>query len=210
MTMSKRVQIPAPHRARRSQIERTAETRERIMAAVVESIGEIGYPKTTATEIAQRAGVSWGAVQHHFGDKEGILVAVLEESFNLFADVLADPIEPDLPLAERVSLFVDRSWVHFGSAQYRSTYEILVNLPPDLAPSWRSEVLAAWRRIWSNFFPEKPTSPRPVVNIMRYTISVLSGLATMNMLEGTPARSRKTELGYLKDTLVRELDGDGA
>jgi AcrR family transcriptional regulator len=178
------------------------------MAAVVESIAEIGYPKTTATEIARRAGVSWGAVQHHFRDKEGILVAVLEESFNRFADVLSDPIEADLPLAERVSLFVDRSWLHFGSAQYRSTYEILINLPPGLAPSWQREVLSTWTRIWSDFFPERSTPTGQIVTIMRYTVSVLSGLATLNMLEGAPARSRKTELGYLKDTLTRELSGD--
>jgi AcrR family transcriptional regulator len=210
MTMSKRVQIPVPLRARRSQIERTAETRERIMAAVVESIGEIGYPKTTATEIARRAGVSWGAVQHHFGDKEGILVAVLEESFNRFADVLTGPIEADLALASRVSVFVDRSWIHFGSAHYRSTYEILINLPPGLAPAWQSEVLATWMRIWSDFFPERSRPERRTVHIMRYTVSVLSGLATMNMLEGAPTRGRRTELAYLKDTLTRELAGHGA
>jgi AcrR family transcriptional regulator len=205
MTMSKRVQIAAPLRERRTQTERTAETRERIMAAVVESIDEIGYPKTTATEIARRAGVSWGAVQHHFGDKEGILIAVLEESFNRFAEVLAGPIEADLALAARVSLFVDRSWLHFGSTHYRSTYEILINLPPGLAPAWQSEVLATWMRIWSEFFPERSRPQRKTIGIMRYTVSVLSGLATMNMLEGAPARSRRTELGYLKDTLTREL-----
>jgi len=181
-----------------------------VMSAVVESIGEIGYPKTTATEIARRAGVSWGAVQHHFGDKEGILVAVLEESFNRFVDALAGPIEADLPLAARVSLFIDRSWLHFGSTQYRSTYEILINLPTDLAPAWQIEALATWNRIWSDFFPERSIPRRQVVNIMRYTVSVLSGLATMNMLEGAPARSRKTELGYLKDTLTRELAGGDA
>ena len=209
MTKSKRVQISAPPRERRTQIERTADTRERIMAAVVESIGEIGYPKTTATEIARRAGVSWGAAQHHFGDKEGILVAVLEESFNRFADVLAGPIDADLTLDARVSLFVDRSWLHFGGAQFRSTYEILMNLPPGLAPAWQSEVLGTWMRIWSDYFPEKSRPERRTVNIMRYTVSVLSGLATMNMLEGAADRSRKTELGYLKDTLTRELTGDG-
>jgi AcrR family transcriptional regulator len=196
-------------RERRTQIERTADTRERIMAAVVESIGEIGYPKTTATEIARRAGVSWGAVQHHFGDKDGILVAVLEESFNRFAEVLAGPIDADLTLVDRVCLFVDRSWLHFSSAQFRSTYEILMNLPPGLAPAWQSEILETWMRIWSDYFPEKSSPERRTVNIMRYTVSVLSGLATMNMLEGAPDRSRKTELGYLKDTLTRELTRDG-
>ena len=66
--MSARVR-QAPPRERRSQTERTAETRERVMAAVVESIAEVGYPKTTANEIARRAGVTWGAVQHHFGER---------------------------------------------------------------------------------------------------------------------------------------------
>jgi len=209
MTKSKRVQISAPLRERRTQTERTADTRERIMAAVVESIGEIGYPKTTATEIARRAGVSWGAVQHHFRDKDGILVAVLEESFNRFAEVLAGPIDADLTLVARVSLFIDRSWLHFGSAQFRSTYEILMNLPPGLAPAWQSEVLETWMRIWADYFPEKSRPERRTVNVMRYSVSVLSGLATMNMLESAPDRSRKTELGYLKDTLTRELTGDG-
>jgi AcrR family transcriptional regulator len=206
--MNDRVRIQAPLRQRRSQVERTAETRERIMAAVVESIGEVGYPKTTANEIARRAGVTWGAVQHQFGDKDGILVAVLEESFNRFAEVLAQPIEPGLSSSERVSLFVERSWLHFGSVHFRSTFEILLNLPPTLEPSWQTEVLTTWNRIWSDYFPERPIASRRILDIMRYTVSVLSGLATMNMLAGTLARSRESELGYLEDTLRRELARD--
>ena len=52
---------------RRSHAERTAETRQRVIDAVVESISEIGFQRTTAAEISRRAGVTWGAVQHHFG-----------------------------------------------------------------------------------------------------------------------------------------------
>ena len=76
--MPARARAPAPARERRSHAERTAETRCRVMAAVVESIADVGYQKTTSAEIARRAGVTWGAVQHHFGDKDGILMAVLE------------------------------------------------------------------------------------------------------------------------------------
>ena len=50
--MTERNRIQAPVRARRSHAERTAETRARVMAAVVESIAEVGYQKTTASEIA--------------------------------------------------------------------------------------------------------------------------------------------------------------
>ena len=211
--MSARVR-QAPPRERRSQTERTAETRERVMAAVVESIAEVGYPKTTANEIARRAGVTWGAVQHHFGDKDGILVAVLEESFDRFAELLADHPD-DLPkealsLEERVSLFIDRSWLHFGSAHYRSTFEILQNLPPELELSWRSEVTATWNRIWVHFFPESLAATDKSIDLMRYTVSVMSGIAVMSLLEGAPDRSRSAELRFLKQTLIRELGGDDA
>jgi len=208
--MPSRSRSSPPARARRSHAERTAETRERVIAAVVQSIAELGYQRTTSAQIARRAGVTWGAVQHHFGDKDGILIAALEASFQRFAEQLADVPAPEESLPTRVSRFVDRSWQHFGSAHYRSTFEILLNLPPDLEPSWQSVMLDGWTRIWSQYFPGSRLSQRHTVDLMHYTISVLSGLAATGMLEGELAPVRGTELGFLKDTLVRELSGDGA
>ena len=202
--MSGRIRVPAPARERRTHAERTAETRGRVMAAVVESIAAVGYQKTTAAEIARRAGVTWGAVQHHFGDKDGILMAAVEESFDRFASRLAD-VPDDESLEKRVALFVDRSWEHFASAHYRSTFEILLNLPPDLDLSWQDEMLKSWIRIWSQYFPESRPASRRAVDLMHYAISVLSGLAATNMLEGPGARTRSRELGFLKETLVREF-----
>ncbi len=43
------------------------------------------------------------------------------------------------------------------------------------------------------------------VDLMRYAISVLSGLATTRILAGESSGLRLTELGFLKDTLVREI-----
>lgn len=185
--------------------ERTAATRAAVMAAVVESIAEVGYQKTTAAEIARRAGVTWGAAQHHFGDKDGILVAVLEESFAHFALQLGEAPTEASP-AERVSVFVERAWRHFGSDHYRSTFEILLNLPPGLDASWQGSMLASWNRIWTEYFPSSRLSRRRTLDLMHYTISVLSGLAATRMLEGEGARSRARELDFLKDTLERELD----
>jgi AcrR family transcriptional regulator len=111
---------------RRTQAERTAETRRRILDAVVESIAELGFQRTTAMEIAKRAGVTWGAVQHHFGAKGGILEAVLEDTFERFEARLGD-VAADAPLARRVALFVERGWEHFASPHFRSTFEILLH-----------------------------------------------------------------------------------
>lgn len=201
--MSEGLRIPVPKRPRRSHAERTAATRRRVKAAVVESIAAVGYQKTTGAEIARRAGVTWGAVQHHFGDKDGILMAVLEESFNRFAEILGAPPDDASGLTERVSIFVERAWTHFASDHYRTTLEILLNLPSDLDPSWEADLLASWKRIWQVYFPENPMSARQTANLMHYTISVLTGLAAMNMLTRRDIPVGDEQLAMLEQTLVR-------
>ena len=136
-------------------------------------------------------------------------MAVLERSFDRFALALAEAPAQDEKPEKCVALFVDRSWEHFASPHYRSTFEILLNLPPDLELSWKGEMLGTWTRIWSEYFPDSTLSRRRTVDLMHYTISVLSGLAATKILEGPDARIRAAELGFLKDTLHRELTSAG-
>ncbi len=194
---------------RRTQAERTAATRERIVRAVVESIAEIGFQKTTANEITRRAGVTWGAVQHHFGGKDGILTAVLEESFERFAVRLAAVPTAGASLAERVSAFVDIAWAHFGSPDYRSTFEILLNYTRDAdsdgVPIWQSEMFRAWNRVWSRIFADVNLPRRKVVALQAFSISVVSGMAALAMLRRAVEPVHGAELDLLKRTLVREM-----
>jgi AcrR family transcriptional regulator len=207
--LSSSVRIPAPVRERRSHSERTAETKARIMAAVVESIDEVGFHKTTGAEISRRAGVSWGAVQHHYRDKDGILVAVLESSFDLFAERLGSPPETAASLEERVALFVDRAWSHFSSPEYRSTFEILRNLPRDLDSSWQKDLLRQWFEIWSAYFPERRSARERTTELLYFTFSALSGLAGTRMLDSAGGRLEASGLELLKETLRRGLGAEG-
>lgn len=193
---------------RRSHAQRTAETRNRVMTAVIESIAEVGFQRTTAAEIARRAGVTWGAVQHHFGDKEGILMAVLEESFKTFAGVLGIPPNEKESLKSRVELFVGRSWQHFRSRHYRSTFEILLNLPAEIEIPWRREMLDEWKRIWSRFFPESDPNQRESIDLMVYAISVFTGMAATAILENKRAGARNRELAFLEETLIHRLGAE--
>jgi AcrR family transcriptional regulator len=198
---------------RRTQAERTATTRGRIVRAVVESIAEVGYQKTTASEITRRAGVTWGAVQHHFGGKEGILRAVLEDSIERFAERLADVPVEGASLESRVSGYVDASWAHFGSPDNRSTFEILLNDIRDVSddedaePIWQTEMFASWNRVWSEMFSDVNLPRRKIVTLQTFAISMFSGMASLAMLDRAIEPVRNAELQLLKETLVREMSG---
>ena len=205
-----REEPPRRHR-RRTQAERRAETRRKIVRAVVESIDAVGFQRTTAAEVTRRAGVTWGAVQHHFGGKAGILRAALEDSFQRFAERLGELPPDDASLETRVDAFVERAWGHFSSAHYRSTLEILLHheaARTEDEPPWQDEMLAAWSRVWNALFPEARRSAGQRV-LQRYAVAVLTGLATTRMLGGTTPHDVAPELALLKATLVGELRGAG-
>lgn len=208
-----RLARPAPKRARRSQAERTAETRTKVVAAVIDAIAEVGYQRTTAQEIATRAGVTWGAVQHHFGGKDELLLAVLEDTFTRFAARMADIPLSDTSLSERISLFVDRAWEHFRSRHFRSTFEILLDYlgreDHPHAAQWREQMTRAWDRVWSTLFADARVPRGRSLMLQHYTVATLSGLATMSMMEGATAVPSRRELQLLKDTLAREMTAEG-
>ena len=64
--------------ARRTQAERSETTRAALLAAARELFAEHGFAKTGREEIAVRAGVTRGALYHHFGSKQEIFRAVVE------------------------------------------------------------------------------------------------------------------------------------
>jgi AcrR family transcriptional regulator len=195
-----------PTSGRRSQAERRARTRTRNVAAVLESIAEVGLARTTAVEITRRAGVTWGAVQHHFGGKDGMLIAAVEDSFDHFASRFADLPVAGAPLDERARRVVDGAWAHFGSREYRSAFEILLGRD-DLSdsPTWRNEMFRSWDQIWTALFHDSKLKRKERLAIEHYTLSVLAGLASTRMLAGGSAQPRDEALAFLKDTLVREL-----
>jgi AcrR family transcriptional regulator len=63
---------------RRTQSERSANTRAALMAAARRLFTERGYDAVSAEEIVRAAGVTRGALYHHFGGKRDLLEAVYE------------------------------------------------------------------------------------------------------------------------------------
>ncbi|HEY2061309.1 TetR/AcrR family transcriptional regulator [Amycolatopsis sp. NBC_01480] len=63
---------------REPQQERSRTTRRRLIEAAMDCIGERGWHGVTVAVIAERAGVSRGAAQHHFPTRESLVAAAVE------------------------------------------------------------------------------------------------------------------------------------
>ena len=74
------VDMPDPPRGREQQ--RLA-TRQRILRAAVESFQALGYAATTTLEVQHRAGVSRGALLHHFPTRPQLVAAAIAELVRL-------------------------------------------------------------------------------------------------------------------------------
>lgn len=78
---------------RRTQAERRATTRRALLDAARSLFAEKGYHEATAEEIVQRAGLTRGALYHHFEDKKDL--------FRVVVDEMEGEIDEEIEAAER-------------------------------------------------------------------------------------------------------------
>ena len=63
--------------------DRSRATRQRLLEATIDSLATNGWVPTTVAAVAERAGVSRGAAQHHFPAREDLITAALEYMFEI-------------------------------------------------------------------------------------------------------------------------------
>jgi len=63
---------------RTPQQDRSRATRARLLEAAITCLAELGYPASTVAVVAERAGVSRGAAQHHFPTRDALFTGALE------------------------------------------------------------------------------------------------------------------------------------
>jgi AcrR family transcriptional regulator len=63
---------------RQPQQERSRATRQRLLESALDRLAELGWARTTVAVVAEHAGVSRGAAQHHFPTREDLFTAALD------------------------------------------------------------------------------------------------------------------------------------
>jgi AcrR family transcriptional regulator len=83
------------HTERRTQAERRTVTRAKVLTATIDCLVEHGYANTSTRHIAKRAGMTVGALQHHFASKADLMAAALQT----LGDRMADEFIAEAPTA---------------------------------------------------------------------------------------------------------------
>jgi AcrR family transcriptional regulator len=67
---------------------RADRTRATVIDETVRCVVEEGFGAASAKHITERAGVTWGVIQYHFGDRDGLLMAVVDKGFGQLLETL--------------------------------------------------------------------------------------------------------------------------
>jgi AcrR family transcriptional regulator len=110
---------------RRTQAERRTATRSALVRATVDSLVELGYARTTTQEVQSRAGVSRGALTHHFTAKAELVLAAMDHLYEEFSESVrkAAAALPDDPAA-RIRLGVELIWDRFHGPLFVASMEL--------------------------------------------------------------------------------------
>lgn len=111
---------------RRTQAERSASMRQRLLEATIACLNERGYAGTSTTLIAERAGVSRGAELHHFPTKADLVIAAIEHVFERHLAEFRAAMQGIACAEDRVSAAIDLLWRACSAEDTRHTWIELV------------------------------------------------------------------------------------
>ena len=126
--------MSVPRAVKPTQQARSQQTRERLLDAVVACIADRGYAATTTADVLERAGVSRGAMLHHFPTRATLMAAALEQLLQLRLEAARRVLEQvDGPLG--IDEGIDLAWSLHDSAVFVAHVEMWVaaRTDPDLA-----------------------------------------------------------------------------
>jgi len=117
------VATPKP-RPRRTQQERSAATKGKLIEAALQLLRESGFGVLTVTNVAQRAGLTSGAVQHHFPSSRDLLRGLVEAVYPMLQVSIDHAAIDALPLELRVERIIDAYWTTYQHPDYFVIWEL--------------------------------------------------------------------------------------
>lgn len=182
----------APAKARRTQAERTRETRTRILEAAVEILRKKGYAHFRTADVAEAAGVSRGAQLHHFSTKEKLIYATLEHVFHNVMETSQVRARALRRGEDALELIVADARDFFFSDPFFISLDIVMSITD---ARFRKKILTMVRqqrlpaeKAWQDALTATGLSERVADDVLWLTLSLVRGLAIRMLWQDEPAR----------------------
>ena len=203
-----------PPRSRRTQGERSAETRARLLDATIESLIEVGYAGTTTTAVCERAGLSRGAQVHHFPKKQALVVSAVAHLAARRANELraraAALLGNGAQGGDRLGALVELVAEAFGGRLFLAALELWVGArtDPELHRSLYQFERAAGRRLaqlWREVAGDLAAHER-FDAVLELTMHLARGMALQKILRSDDSARRRL-LELWRELAARALRG---
>lgn len=161
--------------------------RDRLVRATVECLIELGYERTTTLKIVERAGVTRGALLHHFKAKRDIVVCAMRSLLSDHAERIQGVAEQ--VRARKVDLddFIDYLWNDYSGEFFFAWLENITEsrhdaeLREQLIPLV-GEYHRALDTIWREFFRKSRLNDAQVDTSLNQTLCILRGMGLQTVL----------------------------
>ncbi|HTZ13626.1 MAG TPA: TetR/AcrR family transcriptional regulator [Mycobacterium sp.] len=193
--MAAEVREVSGQRVRRTQAERTAAMRTRLLDATIECLVTYGYAGTTTPRVAELAGVTRGAQIHHFRSKEDLVVAAIEHLAQQRAQGAIRELGRVQASPDPVSTVLDYLWEAHQGPMFLATLELWVAARTDpvlarqverVEPVVNSTLIAAI----SQLVPDH-TAQREIRNVVYTAMDALRGILMASFVDGDAERARR-------------------
>jgi AcrR family transcriptional regulator len=109
----------------------TNATRARLIDATIDCILEEGLYRASSNRIAERAGVTWGVIQYHFGTRESLFLATFQEGMRELIDTLESAVITGDTFEERLESLADVIWRFYRQPRFVAYEQLTLNLLRD-------------------------------------------------------------------------------
>ena len=130
--------------SRLPQQERSRATRARLLEAAITCLAELGWTASTVSVVAERAGVSRGAAQHHFPTREALFTAALDHVSQLRAADLKHELA-ELPGSADTATVVELVFGLFTGTVFRAALALWVAAAAE--PQLREQIIPLEARV---------------------------------------------------------------
>ncbi len=195
---------------RRSQQQRRETTRRHLLDAAIDCIHDMGLAGAIVSVIADRAGVTRGAVQHHFGNRNDLVLALIEEiGEKLFVE--SDKVLATRPIKDRVAVICEQYWETINSRHSVASIHLHLGTmhDADLHPRIYDAMRKAERRLdnqWLDLFKDRKLPAARVIAARHLVLATMRGLV-LRQIHRKARHGWDTERALLRETLERMLSG---